>query len=62
MIIQQNKKNHIKHKNIKYLYGSTKNIKKKLSYKSSIHSIFHFGSLQEFIKVLKILINAMNQS
>ena len=36
------KKNHIKHKNIKYLYGSTKNIKKKLSkYKSSIHSIFH---------------------
>ena len=48
------KKNHIKHKNIKYLYGNTKNIKKKLlKYKSSIHSIFHFGEFARIYQSFK---------
>ena len=38
------KKNHINNKNIKYLKGDTKNIKKILNrYRKKIHSIFHFG-------------------
>ncbi len=39
-----NKKNHIKHKRIKYIKGETKNISQILqSYKNSINAIFHFG-------------------
>ncbi|WP_428079473.1 NAD-dependent epimerase/dehydratase family protein [Candidatus Pelagibacter sp.] len=38
------KKNHINNKNIKYLKGDTKNIKKILNrYRKKIHSVFHFG-------------------
>jgi UDP-glucose 4-epimerase len=42
-------KNHIKNKKVKYLKGSTKNIKILLkSYIGKIHSIFHFG---EFARI-----------
>ena len=48
------KKNHIINKRVTYLKGSTLNIEKILAkYKKKIKSIFHFGSLQEFFKVLK---------
>ena len=49
------KKNHIKNKRVKYIYGSTIDITKKLSvYKKKIHSLFHFGEFsriyQSFLK------------
>ena len=50
------KKNHIKNKRIKYIYGHTKNISKILiKSKKNIHSIFHFGEFariyQSFLKL-----------
>jgi len=50
------KKNHIKNKRIKYIYGHTKNISKILiKFKKNIHSIFHFGEFariyQSFLKL-----------
>ena len=49
------KKNHIKHKRVKYFKFDTKKIEKKLSkYKNKIQSIFHFGEFsriyQSFLK------------
>ena len=54
------RKNHIKHKNIKYIKGETKNIYKILnSYKKRINSIFHFGEFsriyQSFLKMNKCI-------
>jgi UDP-glucose 4-epimerase len=38
------KKNHIKSKRVKYIYGDTKDINKKFSnYRSKIQTVFHFG-------------------
>jgi|TARA_B110000259_G_scaffold7961_1_gene8721 UDP-glucose 4-epimerase len=50
------KKNHIKNKRVKYIYGHTKNISKILiKFKKNIHSIFHFGEFariyQSFLKL-----------
>ncbi len=50
------KKNHIKNKKVRYLKGETKNISYILQkYKSSIHSLFHFGEFariyQSFLKM-----------
>ena len=46
------RKNHIKHKDIKYIKGETKNIYKILnSFKKRINTIFHFGEFEESIKV-----------
>tara|TARA_B100001769_G_C21994533_1_gene534521 strand:- start:92 stop:970 length:879 start_codon:yes stop_codon:yes gene_type:complete len=49
------KKNHINHKRVKYIFGSTIDIEKKLyRYKKQISSLFHFGEFsriyQSFIK------------
>ena len=49
-------KNHIKHKNVKYISGDTKDIQKILfSKKKKIHSVFHFGEFariyQSFLKM-----------
>jgi len=50
------KKNHIKHKNVKYVTGNTKNISSMLKkYKKKIQVIFHFGEFsriyQSFLKL-----------
>jgi UDP-glucose 4-epimerase len=50
------KKNHIKNKRVKYIFGHTKNISKILiKFKKNIHSIFHFGEFariyQSFLKL-----------
>ena len=48
------KKNHIKHNNIKYLKGNTKDIQRKLfNYKSKIHSVFHFGEFARIYQSFK---------
>jgi UDP-glucose 4-epimerase len=48
------KKNHIKHKRIKYLKGSTTEIKKILDkYKNNIKSIFHFGEFSRIYQSFK---------
>jgi UDP-glucose 4-epimerase len=48
------KKNHIKHKRIKYLKGSTTEIKKILDkYKKNIKSIFHFGEFSRIYQSFK---------
>ncbi len=49
------KKNHVKHINVKYIHGDTKNISLLLNrYKKKIHSLFHFGEFsriyQSFLK------------
>ena len=49
------KKNHIIHKNVKYIKGHTKNISSLLkNYKEKINAIFHFGEFsriyQSFLK------------
>ena len=56
------KKNHIKNPRVSYIYGNTIAIKKHLNKfkKIFIHS-FILESLQEFIKVFKILMNILNQ-
>ena len=47
-------KNHIKNKRVKYLKGKTSDIAILLkNYTVKIHTIFHFGEFEEFIKVLK---------
>jgi UDP-glucose 4-epimerase len=47
-------KNHIKHKRVKYLKGSTKNIEILLqSYTNKIHSIFHFGEFARIYQSFK---------
>jgi UDP-glucose 4-epimerase len=47
-------KNHIKHKRVKYLKGSTKNIEILLkSYVGKIHSIFHFGEFARIYQSFK---------
>ena len=51
-----NKKNHIKHKRVKYIKSDTKNISKTLNlYKKNIVSLFHFGEFsriyQSFLKM-----------
>jgi UDP-glucose 4-epimerase len=47
-------KNHIKHKRVKYLKGSTKNIETLLrSYNGKIHSIFHFGEFARIYQSFK---------
>ena len=51
-----NKKNHIKHKWVKYIKSDTKNISKTLNlYKKNIVSLFHFGEFsriyQSFLKM-----------
>ena len=55
-----NKKNHIKHKNIKYIKGDTRNISLILQkYKKRIKTIFHFGEFariyQSFLKFNKCI-------
>ena len=48
------RKNHIKNKRIKYVNGSTANIKKIFSkYKNKIHSIFHFGEFARIYQSFK---------
>ena len=48
------KKNHIKHKRVKYLKGDTINIKKILEkYKKKINSIFHFGEFSRIFQSFK---------
>ena len=48
------KKNHIKNKRVKYINGSTSNIKKILkNYKSKINSIFHFGEFSRIFQSFK---------
>ncbi len=48
------KKNHIKNKKVKYLFGETSNIKKILDkYKKNIHSIFHFGEFARIFQSFK---------
>ncbi len=48
------RKNHIKNKRIKYVNGSTTNIKKIFSkYKNKIHSIFHFGEFARIYQSFK---------
>ena len=54
------KKNHIKNKRIKYIFGHTKDINKILNnYKSKINSIFHFGEFsriyQSFLQMNKCI-------
>ena len=57
------KKNHIKNKRIKYLKGHTLEIQKILNkYKKNIKSIFISVNFQEFIKALKNLMSAINQT
>jgi UDP-glucose 4-epimerase len=52
------KKNHIKNKRIKYIFGQTKDINKILNnYKSKINSVFHFG---EFSRIYQSFLQ-MNQ-
>ena len=47
-------KNHIKHKRVKYLKGSTKNIEILLkAYIGKIHSIFHFGEFARIYQSFK---------
>ena len=47
-------KNHIQHKRVKYLKGSTKNIEILLkSYTGKIHSIFHFGEFARIYQSFK---------
>lgn len=47
-------KNHIKHKRVRYLKGSTKNIENLLrSYNGEIHSIFHFGEFARIYQSFK---------
>ena len=47
-------KNHIENNPVKYLKGSTKNIESLLrSYKSKIHSIFHFGEFARIYQSFK---------
>ena len=56
IILQEQKKNQIKNKRIKYLNSDTKNISKVLKkYQNKIHSLFHFGEFariyQSFLKM-----------
>ena len=47
-------KNHIKHKRVKYLKGSTKNIEILLkSYIGKIHNIFHFVEFEKIYQSFK---------
>ena len=60
-------KNHIKHKRVKYLKGSTKNIEILLkAYIGKIHSIFHFGEFariyQSFKKINECFISNIEGS
>ena len=49
-----NKKNHINHKNIKYLNCDTSEIEKKLGkIKNKIHTIFHFGEFARIYQSFK---------
>ena len=48
------KKNHIKHKRVKYLKGETLNIKRILhKYKKNIKTIFHFGEFSRIFQSFK---------
>ena len=48
------KKNHIKHKNVKYLNCDTAEIEKKLKkIKNKIHTIFHFGEFARIYQSFK---------
>ena len=54
------KKNHIKNKRVKYIFGHTKDINKTLNnYKKKIDSIFHFGEFsriyQSFVQMNKCI-------
>ena len=51
------KRNHIKHKRVKYLKGETKNIRTLIKKPKSIHSVFHFG---EFARIYQSFLN-MNE-
>ena len=56
------KKNHIKHKRVKYLKGHTKNISTQLNrYKNQIHSLFHFGEFSRIYQSFKFM-NKCTQS
>ena len=55
------KKNHVKNKRVKYLVANTSNISKILDLKKKKFTLFFIlENLQEFIKVLKNLINALS--
>ena len=55
-------KNHLNDKRVKYIRGNTFEIEKKLIiYKKKFTQFFILESLQEFIKVLKNLMSAINQ-
>ena len=54
------KKNHIKNKRVKYIFGHTKDINKILrNYKKKINSVFHFGEFsriyQSFVQMNKCI-------
>jgi UDP-glucose 4-epimerase len=58
-----NKKNHIKNDRVKYLNGDTIDISKYLKREKKEFTLFFIlESLQEFIKVLKNLMNVLNQT
>ena len=49
-----NKKNHIKSKRVKYIFGETKNIKSLIKKPKNIHTVFHFG---EFSRIYQSFID-----
>ena len=56
-----NKRNHISNSRVKYLKGNTSDISKLLiKYQKKLNHCFILESLQEFIKVLKNLMNVIN--
>ena len=55
------KNNHVSNKKVKYISGNTFEIEKKISkYKKRFTQYFILVNLQEFIKVLKNLMNVTN--
>ena len=48
------KKNHIKNKRVKYIFGNTLNIEEKISkYKKDINAVFHFGEFPRIYQSFK---------
>lgn len=57
------KKNHIQNKRVKYIKGETSDVNKIFEKKKiSLELFFILVNLQEFIKVLKNLMNVLNQT
>ena len=48
------KKNHIKNKRVRYIFGNTLNIEEKISkYKKNINAVFHFGEFSRIYQSFK---------